>query len=176
MVIREQTRREIAAAMSRYPEPRGALLTALHLVQQDHGYFDAELVSDVANVFELPRVEIYEVLSFYNMFHTAPQGRHQVRVCTNLPCSLLGSRVLLAQLESHLGIRAGDTTPDGRLTLGHEECLGACGYGPMMRVDDTYHENLDLVRACEILDSLDSPPPSSSSVSPSSPDSPSSPG
>ena len=154
--------------MGRYPEPRGALLAALHLVQQDHGSFDAELVSEVAKLFELPRVEIYEVLSFYNMFYTAPQGRHQVRVCTNLSCSLLGSRVLLGRLESHLGIHTGETTPDGRITLGHEECLGACADGPMMRIDDTYHENLDPARACEILDSLDSLDSYDSSSSPDS--------
>jgi NADH-quinone oxidoreductase subunit E len=155
VVIREETRREISAAISRYPEPRGALLPALHLLHRDHGYLDSELVDDVAALFELPRVELYEVLSFYNMFYSAPQGRHHVRVCTNLPCSLLGSRALLARLESHLGVRAGGTTPDGRINLGHEECLGACGYAPMIRVNDTYHENLDGARACEILDSLE---------------------
>jgi NADH-quinone oxidoreductase subunit E len=155
VVIGQETREEIAAAISRYPEPRGALLPALHLVQRDHGYLDSELIDEVAALFELPRVELYEVLSFYNMFHATPQGRHQVRVCTNLPCSLRGSRALLARLESHLGVRAGEITADGRISLGHEECLGACGYAPMIRVDDTYHENLDGARACEILDSLE---------------------
>jgi NADH:ubiquinone oxidoreductase subunit E len=75
-------------------------------------------------------------------------------VCTNLPCSLRGARVLLKQLEAHLGIEAGETTPDGRITLGHEECLGACAYAPMMRVDDEYHEDLDAEEAKRILDAL----------------------
>ena len=70
-------------------------------------------------------------------------------------CSLRGARTLLRQLESHLGIRCGQTTPDGRITLGHEECLGACAYAPMMRVDRTYHEDLDLEKAVRILDELE---------------------
>jgi NADH:ubiquinone oxidoreductase subunit E len=88
------------------------------------------------------------------MFYDRPQGRHHVHVCTNLPCSLRGSRDLLRGLEAHLGVEAGETTRDGRITLGHEECLGACGYSPMMRVDETYHEDLDLASAREIVDGL----------------------
>jgi NADH-quinone oxidoreductase subunit E len=76
-------------------------------------------------------------------------------VCTNLPCSLRGARELLRRLEAHLGVPAGEATPDGRLALGHEECLGACAYAPMMRVDDTYHEDLDFEKARRILDGLD---------------------
>jgi NADH:ubiquinone oxidoreductase subunit E len=96
-----------------------------------------------------------EVVSFYNMFYDEPQPRHHVHVCTNLPCSLRGARTLLAQLEAHLGIRAGSTTSDGRIGLGHEECLGACAYAPMMRVDATYHEDLDAEKAKRVLDSLE---------------------
>ena len=97
---------------------------------------------------------MFEVVSFYNMFYDAPQPRHHVYVCTNLPCSLRGARNLLRGLEAHLGIEAGETTPDGRLALGHEECLGACAYAPMMRVGERYHEDLDVEKAKSILDSL----------------------
>jgi NADH:ubiquinone oxidoreductase subunit E len=96
-----------------------------------------------------------EVVSFYNMFYDAPQPRHHVHVCTNLSCSLSGARSLLSQLEAHLGIEAGEATADGRIGLGHEECLGACGYAPMMRVDDEYYEDLDLEKAKSILEELD---------------------
>ena len=81
------------------------------------------------------RWRCWEVLSFYNMFYTEPQGRHHVYVCTNLPCSLRGARTLLKGLETHLGVHGGGTTQDGRITIGHEECLGSCGTAPMMRVD-----------------------------------------
>ena len=77
-----------------------------------------------------------------------------MRVCTNLPCSLRGARQLVHALEKHLGIEAGETTPDGRITLGHEECLGACAWAPMLRVNEIYHEDLDVDEAIRIVDSL----------------------
>jgi NADH-quinone oxidoreductase subunit E len=155
VVISAATRARIDAEIARYPQRRGALLPALHLVQEERGYVSPETAEEIARIFELKPIDVYEVVSFYNMFYTAPQGRHQVRVCTNLPCSLRGARTLLRQLESHLGVHAGGTTPDGRITLGHEECLGACGYAPMLRVDGVYHENLDLEQAKRILDGLE---------------------
>jgi len=94
-------------------------------------------------------------VSFYNMFYDTPQPRHHVHVCTNLPCALRGARGLLRELETHLGVHAGEATSDGRPSLGHEECLGACAYAPMMRVDGQYHEDLDVDKAKSILDSLE---------------------
>ena len=155
MVISEATRAAIDEQVARYPRPRGALLPALHLVQKEHGHVSPEAARQLAEIFALEPIEVFEVISFYNMFRSRPEGRHHVYVCTNLPCSLRGARGLLGQLEAHLGIRAGETTEDGRITLGHEECLGACGYAPMLRVDETYHEDLDPARAKEILDALE---------------------
>jgi len=154
-VISEATRERIEAACALYPKRRGAMLAALHLVQHEHGYISSELTAEIAALFSVPPVEVMEVVSFYNLFHDRPQGRHHVNVCTNLPCSLRGARGLLRRLESHFGIRAGETTPDGRITLGHEECLGACGYAPMMRVDDRYHEDLDFESALRVIEGLE---------------------
>jgi NADH-quinone oxidoreductase subunit E len=155
MVISAEARSAIETEIAKYPQRRGALLPALHIVQRELGHIAPETASDLAEIFELKPVDVMEVVSFYNMFFAAPQGRHHVYVCTNLPCSLRGARVLLKQLEAHLGVHAGDTTDDGRVTLGHEECLGACAYAPMLRVDETYHENLDLEEAKRILDALE---------------------
>jgi len=154
MVISEETRSKIQAAISKYPKKRGALLPALHLVQEDHGHVSNECAAELAEIFEIRPVEVMEVVSFYNMFFDSPQAKHHVYVCTNLPCSLRGARSLLHQLESHLGVTAPGETPDGRIFLGHEECLGACGYAPMMRIDGQYHEDLDVEKAKRILDSL----------------------
>jgi NADH-quinone oxidoreductase subunit E len=153
--VRAETRARIEALLPRYPKRRGALLPAIHLVQAEQGFVDEAQARELAELFEIAPVEVWEVLSFYNMFYTEPQGRHHAYVCTNLPCSLRGGRSLLHELESHLGIRAGETTPDGRITLGHEECLGSCGTAPVMRVDATYHENLDAQTARRILDALE---------------------
>ncbi|MEN8182176.1 MAG: NAD(P)H-dependent oxidoreductase subunit E [Myxococcota bacterium] len=155
MVISAATREKIDAEIARYPQARGALLPALHLVQADLGHIAPDTAREVAEIFALAPVEVMEVATFYNMFHTRQGGRHHAYVCTNLPCSLRGARGLLRSLEAHLGVRVGETTADGRVTLGHEECLGACAYAPMMRIDDTYHEDLDVERAKQILDALE---------------------
>ena len=150
-----ETRAAIEREIAKYPQKRGALLPALHLVQAERGFISREQARALAEIFGIRPIEVMEVVSFYNMFYDRPQGRHHVYVCTNLPCSLRGGRGMLRAIEAHLGVRAGETTPDGRVTLGHEECLGACAYAPMMRVDHQYHEDLDVERAKSILDALD---------------------
>jgi NADH-quinone oxidoreductase subunit E len=155
MVIGEAARSRIEAEIARYPVRRGALLPALHIVHEELGFVAPETARELAEIFGIRPVEVMEVVSFYNMFHDREQPRHQVRVCTNLPCSLRGARVLLAELERHLRVDAHGHTADSRIRLGHEECLGACAYAPMMRVDDTYHEDLDLERAKRVLDALE---------------------
>ncbi len=155
MVITDATRAKIDAEIACYPRPRGALLPALHLLQEQLGHVSREAAAEIAEILGIRPFEVMEVVSFYNMFYDGPQPRHHVYVCTNLPCSLRGARTLLRKLEAHLGIEAGQATPDGRIHLDHEECLGACGYAPMMRVDETYHEDLDAEKAKSILDSVE---------------------
>jgi NADH-quinone oxidoreductase E subunit len=150
-----ESRARIEREMQKFPKKRGALLAALHIAQEEHGWISPELAKQLAALFEITPIEVMEVVSFYNMFYDRPQGRHHVYVCTNLPCSLRGGRGMLRALESHLGVRAGETTPDGRVTLGHEECLGACAYAPMLRVGETYHENLDVDAAKRLVDGLE---------------------
>ena len=154
-MISDETRARIDAEIAKYPKARGALLPALHLVQADAGFVSFDHARELAEIFAIQPVDVMEVVSFYNMFFDRPQPRHHAYVCTNLPCALRGARTLLRQLEAHLGVHAGEATPDGRLVLGHEECLGACGYAPMLRVDGVYHEDLDIERAKRILDSLE---------------------
>ncbi|HKC52875.1 MAG TPA: NAD(P)H-dependent oxidoreductase subunit E [Myxococcota bacterium] len=153
--MRPDTRAQIEALFARYPAKRGALLPAIYLAQAEKGWVDADTTRELARLFELRPVEVYEVLSFYNMFYTVPQGRHHVYVCTNVPCSLRGSRSLLRGLEAYLGVQAGETTKDGRVTLGHEECLGSCGTAPVLRVDGAYHENVEFADARRIVDELE---------------------
>ena len=149
------TRAKIEALFEHYPQKRGALLPAIYLAQAEKGHVDDATTRELAELFELKPVEVHEVLSFYNMFYTEPQGRHHVYVCTNVPCSLRGARSLLRGLEAYLGVHAGQTTKDGRVTLGHEECLGSCGTAPVLRIDGTYHENVDFADARRIVDGLE---------------------
>ena len=155
MVISAEARARIDAEIAKYPARRGALLPALHIVQEELGHVSAETARSLAEIFEIRPIEVMEVVSFYNMLYATPQPRHHVHVCTNLPCSLRGARTLLAALERHLGVDESGHTKDGRIHLGHEECLGACAYAPMMRVDDRYHEDLDLEHAKAVLDALE---------------------
>ena len=154
-MISAETHAKIEAEIAKYPVKRGALLPALHHAHAELGHVAEEAARELAEIFEIHPIEVMEVVSFYNMFHATPQPRHHVNVCTNLPCSLRGARDLLRQLEQHLGVAAGESTSDGRIALGHEECLGACAYAPMMRVDDRYHEDLDAEKAVRILDALE---------------------
>jgi NADH-quinone oxidoreductase subunit E len=153
--ISSEVRARIDEEMTKFPTKRGALLNALHWVQSETGYISQEIAIELAELFEIEPADVMGVVSFYNMYYDEPQGRHHVCVCTNLSCSLRGSRELLKELEEHLGVHGGGTTADGRITIGHEECLGACAYAPMMRVDETYHEDLDLEEAKKILDELE---------------------
>jgi NADH:ubiquinone oxidoreductase subunit E len=154
VVISPSALARIEAETARYPQRRGALLPALHVLQEEAGYVDAEVAIELAELFAMPPAEVMEVVSFYSLFHTTPQPRHHVFVCTNLSCSLRGARGLLRDLAVHLRVDEEGNTPDGRVHLGREECLGACAGAPMMRVDGAYHENLDLDTARRVVDAL----------------------
>ena len=154
MVISAEARARIDAEIQKYPRKRGALLPALHIVQAEHGHVSPATARAVAEIFEILPIEVMEVVSFYNMFYATPQRRHHVYVCTNLPCSLRGARGLLHELEQHLRVDEDGNTADGRIHLGHEECLGACAYAPMLRIDATYHEDLDVAKAKALVDAL----------------------
>jgi NADH-quinone oxidoreductase subunit E len=155
VVISTATRAAIDEAIARYPQRRGALLPALHLVQAEHGFVSLELAASIAAIFEIRTGDVMEVVSFYTMFHDRPQARHRVSVCTNLTCSLRGARTLLAQLAAHCGTALGEATADGRIVLDREECLGACDAAPVLRVGAALHENLDIESARQLLDGLE---------------------
>ncbi len=142
----------------RYPADRrrSAVLMALHYVQHDYGFLSRELMDAVADHLSIPPIWVYEAATFYSMFHTSPVGRHEVAVCTNISCMLRGGEDLLRHIENRLGIRAGESTSDGRIYLKkEEECLAACVGAPMMMVDHHYYEDLTLERVNEIIDHLD---------------------
>jgi NADH-quinone oxidoreductase subunit E len=151
-------RHVIDAWTAKFPPERkqSAVLAALTEVQHENGgYLTTALMDAVADYLEMPRIAVYEVASFYSMFETAPCGRHHVSICTNVSCMLRGADDLVAHVERKLGIRLGESTPDGRIFLKREEeCLAACCGAPMMQVDHVYHENLTPARVDAILDAL----------------------
>lgn len=158
-VLTEHVREEIERWKARFPEDRRrpAVIGALHAAQHDNGgYLTAELLNGVADYLDLPTIYVYEVATFYSMFHTVPVGRHNVAICTNISCMLRGADDIVSHVEEKFGIKLGESTEDGRIFLKkEEECLAACCGAPMMMVDHKYHENLTVEKVDEILDELD---------------------
>ncbi len=152
------TREEIDAWRARFPEgrQRSAVIAALHAAQhQNHGYLTKELMEAVAECLDIPAIQVFEVAAFYSMFETQPVGRHSISICTNISCMLCGGEQLLGYIEKKLGIKAGESTADGKFYLKvEEECLAACTGAPMMMIDHKYYESLTQARIDEILDSL----------------------
>jgi NADH-quinone oxidoreductase subunit E len=135
-------RREVEAIAARYPDSRSATLPALRLAQEEHGWLPPEALREVADVLDLTPAYCQAVASFYDMFHLKPVGRHMVEICTNLSCALVGAQRVVESFESALGIRAGETTEDGAITFRAVECLGGCGYAPVVAVDNRYRHHV----------------------------------
>lgn len=157
-MLSEPTIAHIDHWVAKFPpeRKRSALLQALWAAQeQNHGHLTDALITAVAKYLELPPIWAYEVASFYSMFETTPVGRNNVAICTNISCWLNGAEDLVAHCEQKLGIKLGESTPDGRLYLKREEeCLAACACAPMMVVNGHYHEKLTTAKVDEILDGL----------------------
>ncbi len=158
MRLSEHLRSEIDDWAARFPsdQKQSAVLNALRAVQHEHAWLSTELMDAVADYLGMPKIAVYEVASFYSMYELRPIGKHSISVCTNISCMLRGSDDIVEHLEKKLGIKTGQSTPDGRFYLKQEEeCLAACCGAPMMQVDHVYYENLTPKKVDEILDKLD---------------------
>ncbi len=138
---RLETVKEIIA---RYPEGRqkSALLPVLHVAQEQWGWLSSEVMDYVAGILNIEPVEVYEVATFYSMYNLKPVGKYLFEVCQTGPCMVSGSDQIIDYIKNKLGIGVGETTPDGMFTLKTVECLGACGYAPMMQLGKHYREHL----------------------------------
>ncbi len=158
-VLSAHTREEIDEWLGRFPteQRRSAILAGLRAAQhQNHGFVTTELMDAVADYIGVPPVQVYEVASFYSMIETKPVGRISISVCNNVSCMLRGSDEIMAHVERRLGVKRGESTPDGKFYLKpEEECLAACTGAPMMMVDHVYYEFLTPEKVDEILDSIE---------------------
>ncbi len=134
---------EIGALVARYPAPRSALLPILHMAQQDFGYLSMDVQKMVANLLGLRLMQVREVVTFYTMFREQSCGRYLLEVCTSASCMLNGANELVAHVCDSLGIRVGETTPDGMFTVTEVECAGACAGAPLVQINNEYHEKVD---------------------------------
>jgi NADH-quinone oxidoreductase subunit E len=136
---------EFNRLVARYPDgkQKSALLPVLHLAQDSFGgWLSAETMDYVAELLKLESIEVYEVATFYSMYNLKPVGRYMFEVCQTGPCMLRGSDDIIAYIGEKLNIKPGETTADGMFTLKTVECLGACGYAPMMQLGKNYREHL----------------------------------
>lgn len=141
----DQQLAEFNRLVARYPEgkQKSALLPVLHLAQDSFGgWLSEETMNYVAELLQILPVEVYEVATFYSMYNTKPVGKYMFEVCQTGPCMLMGSDSIIRYIQDKLGIKPGETTADGLFTLKTVECLGACGYAPMMQLGKHYREHL----------------------------------
>ena len=148
---------ECREIIARYPQGRtkSALVPILHIAQAENGgWLSVNAMDAVAQLLGLQHIEVYEVASFYSMFHLHPVGRHVLEICRTSPCMLRGSDGLIAHAEKRLGIHVGETTKDGLFTLKAVECLGSCGTAPMLQCGAKYHEDLTPEKFDALLEQL----------------------
>ncbi|HNS42075.1 MAG TPA: NAD(P)H-dependent oxidoreductase subunit E [Taishania sp.] len=154
-VLSEEAKAEIQKVISYYPEgkKKSAILRTLFIVQREAGgWLSADTMDMVAEILEITPIEVYEVATFYTMFKLEPVGQYVLEFCHTGPCMLVGSDQLIKYTEEKLGIKVGETTPDGMFTIKVAECLGACGYGPMLQCGKHYHEHLTPEKMDEFLE------------------------
>lgn len=150
----EETLLEVKQIIAKYPEGRqkSALIPVLHLAQREFGgWLNVSVMDYVADLLSLKPIEVYEVATFYTMFNMKPVGKYVLEICITGPCLLKGSDRILNYVKEKLGIEEGETTEDGLFTIKSAQCLGACGYAPMMQLGDKYHEYLTKEKIDEIL-------------------------
>jgi NADH-quinone oxidoreductase subunit E len=140
--------------IAHYPEgkQKSALLPILHLAQEQWGWMPAEVMDYVAGLLNIQPIEVYEVATFYTMFHVEPVGKHVIEICRTGPCCLLGYENVRDHLCQKLGIEVGGTSADGQFTVKEVECLAACGMGPVLQIREQYHTHLTPERIDQILD------------------------
>jgi NADH-quinone oxidoreductase subunit E len=154
-MLTDDLKSQIQKLMARYPEPRSAVMPALHLVQRELGWLPDEAIQDIAEVIGMSKTEVNSVATFYTMYAREPRGKHTIMFCNDLPCALNGADEMLEHLEHKLGCKAGQTSPDGKITLLEAKCLGGCHRAPVMLVDGIEQvENLTLDKLDEIIEQL----------------------
>lgn len=155
MKFNEEKLNKVKEIIARYPEgkQKSALIPVLHLAQEENGgWLSTEAMDHVAELLSILPIEVYEVATFYTMFNLKPVGKFVFEVCRTGPCMLNGSDNIIEYIKDKLNIKEGETTPDGMFTLKPAECLGACGYAPMMQLGKHYREHLTKEKVDAIID------------------------
>ena len=152
LTLSEAVKQAILAEVPKYPEPRSALLMALHFIQAEIGHVPINVQREVAALLGLRPIEVREVVTFYPMYHEHPVGKRNIQVCVNIACALAGARNVVRGLEERLGIRVGERTPVGAYSIEEVQCLGSCGTAVCVMVNNQpFIENVRPDRVDELL-------------------------
>ena len=160
MSLADRYPREVADILAKYPpeHKRSAVMPLLYLAQRDQGYITKEAMKDIADLLDLSVTDVGGVVGFYTLYHDKQEGKYRMQVCTDLPCALRGAEAFLESLCENLGVRVGETTADGLITIEAVTCLAACDKAPMFQLqsadDIAYHENMTVDRTLELVQTL----------------------
>jgi len=159
-ILAEKYHREIDTILAKYPpdQKRSAVMPLLYLAQRENGYVSKQTMVEIAEILGISSTDVGSIIGFYTLYYDEPGGKYRLQVCTDLPCALRGAEQFLDQLCENLGIRVGETTPDGIVTVEHVMCLAACDKAPMFQVQSgdglTYYENQTVKSAAELVERL----------------------
>jgi NADH-quinone oxidoreductase subunit E len=150
----EDLLQEVGRQIAKFPEgmQKSALLSVLHIAQAHFGHLSEPVMDYVARLLHILPIEVYEVATFYSMYDTVPVGKVKLEVCRTGPCMIEGAEKIVSYIENKLGIKDGETTSDGLFTLKTVECLGACGYAPMLQAGEKFHEHLTEAKVDELIE------------------------
>jgi NADH-quinone oxidoreductase subunit E len=149
---------EVKAIFAKYPVKRSAVMPLLYLAQREEGYINKESMQDIAQMLEIDVTEVAAIVGFYTMYHDEKAGKYRMQVCTDLPCALRGADKFLENLCENLGVKVGETTSDGLVTVEAVMCLAGCDKAPMFQLQDgdkvTYYENMTVDKTLELVEAL----------------------
>jgi NADH-quinone oxidoreductase subunit E len=160
MSLAKKHPKEVKHILSKYPpeHKRSAVMPLLYLAQRDEGYLTKSAMQDVAKIVDITETDVSAIVGFYTLYHDKKEGKYRMQVCTDLPCALRGAENFMDNLCSSLGIKVGETTPDGVITLEAVTCLAACDKAPMFQIQGPdgikYHENMTVDKTMELVEAL----------------------
>ena len=150
----EENLKRIEETRKKYPTSLAAVMPVLYIAQEQNGYISNDVMEEVADILNIDKVNVLSVVTFYTMYHTKPMGKYHIQVCTNVSCMLRGGYEIWDQVKAKLGLDNMQVSEDSKFSIEEVECMGACGYAPMIAVNEDYYENLTKDKVEEILNSL----------------------
>ncbi len=150
----EENLKRIEEVRKKYPTALAAVMPTVYIAQEQNGHISNEAMEEIANVLGIDKVNVLSVVTFYTMFHTKQMGKYHIQVCTNVSCMLRGGYEIWEQIKAKYGLDDMKVTPDGKFSLEEVECMGACGYAPMIAINEDFYENLTKEKVEEILEAL----------------------